>query len=411
MVQAYDIGALRAQFPILSGRMRGESLIYLDNSATSLKPQRVLNAIDGYNRDFSANIHRGVYELSERATLAYDEARDAVKRLIGANDSLSEVIFTRGTTESINLVAFAWALNTLGPGDEIVLTPIEHHSNLVPWQQVARRTGASLVYIQLDENASIAAGAVERAIRKTTRLVAISGMSNVTGYVPPLDMIVGRARDFGARVLVDGAQLVSHHTVDVEKLGCDFLAFSGHKMCGPTGIGALYARRELLEMMDPYQFGGDMISTVDLYETTWARIPEKFEAGTPNVSGAIGMGEAARFLIETGMDAISEHERDLTMYMTERLDALPWVVQYGEHATTNRAGICSFNVEGVHAHDVGSFLDQKGIAVRTGFHCAQPLMKHFGVTGTVRASFYLYNTRDEIDRFIETLERIYAILN
>lgn len=411
MVRTYDIKALRAQFPVLSERMRGESLIYFDNSATSLKPDRVLAAIDQYNRRYSANIHRGVYELSERATIAYDDARRSVKELIGADDAVSEVIFTRGTTESINIVAFAWALNVLRAGDEIVLTPMEHHSNLVPWQQVARRTGASLRYIDIDESASISPEAIENAIGPATRLVAITGMSNVTGYVPPLDLVVERAKRVGARVLVDGAQYVSHHPVRVEDLGCDFLAFSGHKMCGPTGIGALYAKRELLEEMDPYQFGGDMISTVDLYDTTWARIPEKFEAGTPNISGAVGMGEAARFLIETGLEAISHHERDLTQYMMERLDELPWVEQYGAHDIDHRAGICSFNLIGVHSHDVGSFLDQKGIAVRTGFHCAQPLMKHFGISGTVRASFYLYNTREEIDRFIETLQRVYAILN
>jgi len=411
MVRTYDVKALRGQFPVLAEHMRGESLTYFDNSATSLKPERVLTAIDRYNREYSANIHRGVYELSERATVAYDEARRSVKELIGADDSVSEVIFTRGTTESINVVAFAWALTVLGPGDEIVLTPIEHHSNLVPWQQVARRTGATLRYIELDESASISPAAIERAIGPATRLVSITGMSNVTGYVPPLDLVVERAREVGARVLVDGAQYVSHHPVSVEEIGCDFLAFSGHKMCGPTGIGALYAKRELLEEMDPYQFGGDMIDRVGLYETSWARIPEKFEAGTPNIAGAIGMGEAARFLMETGMEAISRHERDLTVYVTERLDALPWVQQYGGHDTEHRAGICSFNLTGVHSHDVGSFLDQKGIAVRTGFHCAQPLMSHFGISGTVRASFYLYNTREEIDRFMETLERVYQILN
>lgn len=411
MVRTYDINAVRAQFPVLGERMRGESLIYFDNSATSLKPRRVLEAIDRYNRSFSANIHRGVYELSERATLAYDEARSSTRRFIGADDTTGEVIFTRGTTESINIVAFSWALNTLRPGDEIVLTPIEHHSNIVPWQQVARRTGAKLVYMEVDRDAVLSRTAIEEAIGPATRLVAVTGMSNVTGYLPPLTQIIERAHSHGARVLVDGAQLVSHHPVDVDALGCDFLAFSGHKMCGPTGIGGLYAKREILEEMAPYQFGGDMIVRVGLYETSWARVPEKFEAGTPNISGAIGMGEAAQFLTETGMEAIAEHERDLTRYMSERLDRLEWVERYGAHGTEHGAGICSFALRGIHEHDVGSLLDQKGIAVRTGFHCAQPLMAHFGITGTVRASFYLYNTRDEIDRFVEALERVYSILN
>jgi cysteine desulfurase/selenocysteine lyase len=253
--------------------------------------------------------------------------------------------------------------------------------------------------------------AFEATIGPATRLVAITGMSNVTGYVPPLDQVIERAHDHGARVLVDGAQYVSHHPVSVSDLECDFLAFSGHKMCGPTGIGALYARRELLDQMEPYQFGGDMIVEVGLYETKWARVPEKFEAGTPNIAGAIGMGEAARFLREIGMERIAAHERDLTEYARRRLDALDWIEQYGDPEYRDRSGICSFNLRGIHAHDVGSFLDQKGIAVRTGFHCAQPLMAHFGITGTVRASFYLYNTLEEIDRFVETLERVYAILN
>ncbi len=410
MTKTVDIQALRDQFPILEESMRGENLVYFDNSATSLKPRRVLDAIEEYNLHFSANIHRGVYEMSERATLGYDTARTRIKRLIDAPED-GEIVFTRGTTEAINLVAFAWAIPFLGEGDEIVLTPTEHHSNIVPWQQVAKRTGARLRYVELDKYGEMTVEAFARVIGQRTKLVAVTGMSNVTGFTPPLHNIVECAHNYGALVLVDGAQYVSHHPVSVSELGCDFLAFSGHKMCGPTGIGALYAKRDLFERMEPYQFGGDMILRVGLHETTWAHVPEKFEAGTPNIAGAIGMGEAAQFLMDFGMPAVAEHEHSLTDYMFQRMNELPWVKTYGNPDLGARTGICSFNLNGAHPHDVGSFLDQKGIAVRTGFHCAQPLMEHFGISGTVRASFYLYNTKSEIDTFIETLKRVYAILN
>ena len=402
--------AVRSQFPALSETMRGHELVYFDNGATSLKPQRVIDAITGYYREYSANIHRGVYEMSARATAAYDTARERVKRLVGA-DETGEVIFTRGTTESVNTVAFAWGLKHLSPGDEIVLTPMEHHSNMVPWQEVARRTGATLRYLPLTAGGALQLQEIDSVIGPKTRLVAVTAMSNVTGYLPPVERIIARAHHVGARVLLDGAQYVSHHRVDVAALNPDFLVFSAHKMCGPTGIGALYARREALEEMDPFMFGGDMIEQVTLDASTWGRIPEKFEAGTPNVAGAIGMGEAAEFLMELGLDTLARHEQDLYRYMKERMDALPYVREFGDMPEEQRGGIFSFAVDGVHPHDVGSLLDQQGIAVRTGFHCAQPLMEHFGVTGTVRASFYLYNTRAEIDRFVTALERVHDILS
>lgn len=410
MTTVFDLAQIRSDFPALTGKMRGKELIYLDNGATSLKPQRVLDAVQEYYGGYSANIHRGVYEMSERATAAYDRARQSLYRLLGVQEEEGEIVFTRGTTEAINLVAYAWGMNRLVDGDEIVLTAMEHHSNLVPWQQVARRTGATLRFVPLTPDGSLTRHDIVDTIGNRTKIVAITAMSNVTGYMPPLETIISEAHRNGALVLLDGAQFVSHHPIDVAQLGCDFLAFSGHKMCGPTGIGALYARRDLLEQMEPFQFGGDMIREVELEKSTWANIPEKFEAGTPNIAGAIGMGAAAEYLMETGLDEIAGHEQSLNRYMRSAIGELDYLTTYGPLQDDERGGIFSFNLAGVHPHDVGSLLDQQGIAVRTGFHCAQPLMSHFGITGTVRASFYLYNTVDEIDRFIEALRRLYAIL-
>ncbi len=405
-----DISAIRSDFPALAGTMRGKSLVYFDNGATSLKPQSVVDALNGYYREYSANIHRGVYEMSERATAAYDRARESLYRLLNVSEDQGEIIFTRGTTEATNLVAYAWAMNTLKEGDEIVTTAMEHHSNFVPWQEVARRTGAVLRFLPLTPDGALAEKGITETIGPRTRLVAITAMSNVTGYIPPLSDIVRAAREHGALVLVDAAQYASHHPVDVQELDCDFLAFSGHKMCGPTGIGALYARRELLESMEPFHFGGDMIREVKLDHSTWANVPEKFEAGTPNIAGAIGIAAAADYLMEIGLDRVARHEQELNRHMRSALADLDFVTIYGPVEQVERGGIFSFNLDGVHPHDVGSLLDQQGIAVRTGFHCAQPLMAHFGIEGTVRASFYLYNTTAEVDQFIEALHRLYRIL-
>ena len=410
MTGTTDITQVRSQFPVLTRTMRGHDLVYFDNGATSLKPATVVDAITEYYQEYSANIHRGVYEMSGYATGQYDAARESLRALIKADPAVGEVIFTRGTTESVNMVAFGWGRRHLTPGDEIVLTPLEHHSNMVPWQQVAAATGATVRYIPLTPGGSITPEAVRATIGSRTRIVAVSAMSNVTGYMPPVDLITAAAREVDAKVLLDGAQYASHHAVDVGALDCDALVFSGHKMCGPTGIGVLYAKRSLLEEMDPFLYGGDMIERVSLEGSTWARIPEKFEAGTPNIAGAIGMGRAAEFLMDLGLDAIADHERELYRYMSDRMAELDYVEQFGDAPPEERGGIFSFAMRGVHPHDVGSLLDQQGIAVRTGFHCAQPLMDHFGVTGTVRASFYLYNTRDEIDRFATALERIHSIL-
>jgi len=395
--------------------MRGHDLIYFDNSATSLKPLPVISAVEEYYREYSANIHRGVYEMSGRATMAYDRAREAVKRLINGTDGTGELIFTRGTTESINMVAAGWGNANIGSGDEIVISPLDHHSNIVPWQQLARRTGAILKHIPLTAGGSITREAVDRTISSATRFVSITAMSNVTGHMPPVDYIVERAHAVGARVLLDGAQFVSHHPTDVKALGCDFLAFSGHKMCGPTGIGALYGTMDALEEMDPVQFGGDMISRVTKDDAVWAHIPERFEGGTPNVAGAIGMGVAADYLSAVDLGAVAEHEKVMFHRMYTALRELGGITIYGDPpadgAEDFRGGIVSFNLDGAHPNDVGTLLDQQGIAVRTGFHCAQPLMDHFGITGTVRASFYLYNTEEEIDRFITALQRIRPLLS
>lgn len=408
MTEVLDIKQVRSDFPLLGTSMRGHDLIYFDNGATSLKPASVIEAITGYYEGYSANIHRGVYEMSGRATTAYDEARAALKAFIHAEEG--EVIFTRGTTESINMVATGWGGRHVGQGDVIVLSPMEHHSNIVPWQQLASRTGATLSFIPLTADGAITIEAIEESITEKTRIVAVSAMSNVTGYTPPIDTIIDRAHAVGARVLLDGAQYVSHHETDVQRLGCDFLVFSGHKMCGPTGIGALYGRHDALEEMDPFLFGGDMISRVYLNSATWAHIPERFEGGTPNIAGAIGVGAAARYLSQVGMSAVSAHEAMLTSRLREILSEREVITLYGPSESDEAGGIVSFNVDGIHPNDIGALLDQQGIAVRTGFHCAQPLMDHFGVTGTVRASFYLYNTEEEVDRFAVALDRALSIL-
>lgn len=410
MTTVRNIVDVRKDFPALSGTMRGKDLIYFDNGATSLKPQVVIESLQEYYTSYSANIHRGVYEMSERATAEYDRAREALYRFLSVDPAVGEVIFTHGTTESVNLIAHGWGLKELKPGDEIALTAMEHHANLVPWQVIAQRTGAVLRFFPLTAEATLSEEGIEATITPRTKLVAITGMSNVTGYMPPLDRIISLAHQQGARVLVDGAQLASHHPVNVQQLDCDFLVFSGHKMCGPTGIGVLYARRELLEEMDPFMMGGDMIREVHLEHSTWARVPEKFEAGTPHIAGAIGLGRAVTYLMDIGMERIAQHEAELTSYMMKTMKQLPYVERFGSDDEEHRGGIFSFAMKDVHPHDVGSLLDQQGIAVRTGFHCAQPLMRHFGITGTVRASFFLYNTTDEIDRFAQAVERLHGIL-
>lgn len=386
--------------------MRGKPFIYLDNGATSLKPQQVIDEIVRYYSTMSANIHRGVYEFSETATLAYDAARASVAKLINCPPD-GHVIFTHGTTESVNMVMYGWARKHLGEGDSVLTTDMEHHSDLVPLQELCRVTGASLEFIPIDGDAgTLDVSKLDSVLTPRTKLVAITAMSNVTGYMPPLSEIIAAAHEVGARVLVDGAQYVSHHPTDVGEMDCDFLVFSGHKMCGPTGVGVLYGKLEALEEMDPFLYGGDMIQKVRRESATYNTIPERFEAGTPNIAGVLGMGKAAEYLAAIGMEDIHAHEQRLVAHAMEKTRGYPGLTAYGPVDPTIRGGIFSFNLEDIHPHDVGAVLDMEGIAVRTGFHCAQPYMSVLGTFGTVRASFYLYNTTEEIDTLVGSLARV-----
>ena len=400
--------ALRAQFPALAQEVGGHPLVYLDNAATSQKPQSVLDALAAYYEDDNANVHRGIHELSRRATTAFEGARVKLAKFIGAPDS-AELVWTRGTTEAINLVASSWGMDTLGDGDEILLSSLEHHSNIVPWQLVASRTGARLRYIEMDEQGRLILDYLPELLTDRTRMVAVSHISNALGTVNPIREIVDQAKQVGALVLVDGAQAVPHRRVDVQELGCDFYAFSGHKMCGPTGSGGLLARRSLLESMPPYQGGGEMIRMVERDTSTWAEIPHKFEAGTPNIAGAIALGAAADFLDEVGFDAIAEHERELLSYALERLDDMGGITVYGPTDLDERSGVISFTMGDAHPHDISTILDSRGIAIRAGHHCAQLVMQHFGISATARASFYLYNSTDDVDRLIEGLASVKEI--
>ena len=399
---------MRAQFPALAQEVGGHPLVYLDNAATSQKPRYVLDALAAYYEHDNANVHRGIHELSRRATVAFEDARVKLAKFIGAADS-AELVWTRGTTEAINLVAGSWGLDTLGEGDEILLSSMEHHSNIIPWQLVARRTGARLRYIEMDEQGRLILDDLPELLTDRTRMVAVSHISNALGTVNPIREIAEQAKQVGALVLVDGAQAAPHRRVDVQELGCDFYAFSGHKMCGPTGSGGLWARRPLLESMPPYQGGGEMIRMVAREESTWAEIPHKFEAGTPNIAGAIALGAAADFLDEVGFDAIAEHERDLLSYALERLDDLGGISVYGPTDLQERSGVISFTMGDAHPHDISTILDSKGIAIRAGHHCAQLVMQHFGISATARASFYLYNSTDDVDRLIEGLVSVQEI--
>lgn len=403
-----DVAALRQDFPALHQKVNGKPLVYLDNAATSQKPRAVLDALSSYYRSDNANVHRGIHELSRRATEAYEEARGKVARFIGAADP-SEVIWTRGTTEGINLVANAWGSHNVRQGDEILLSVMEHHSNLVPWQLLARRTGARLRYLEIDGDGRLVLDDLPSLLSDRTRLVAITHVSNALGTINPVRDIVAAARAVGATVLLDGAQGAVHTRLDVQALGADFYAFSGHKMCGPTGIGVLWGRRALLDAMEPWQGGGEMIEFVERDTSTWAEVPHKFEAGTPNIAGAIGMGAAVDYLAAVGMDAIAAHERELVTYALDRLGAIPGIRIYGPPSPDQRSAVVSFTLGDAHPHDISTILDSEGVAVRAGHHCAQLVMKRYDVSATARASFYLYNTRDEVDRLADGLEAVRAI--
>ncbi|WP_419950176.1 SufS family cysteine desulfurase [Candidatus Palauibacter sp.] len=397
---AWDVAAIRVQFPILSREVHGRPLVYLDSAASSQQPLRVLRRVARYEREQHANVHRGVHQLSTEATEAYEDARLAVATHAGAADP-AEIVFTRGTTEAVNLVASSWGGAFIGADDDIVLTKMEHHSNLVPWQLLAARTGCRLHFVDVTADGTLDLDDLDRLLERRPRLVAFTHVSNSLGTINPVREIVSRAHAAGALALVDGAQAAPHLLTDVARLGCDFYAFSGHKMCGPTGVGALWARRELLEAMPPYQGGGEMISEVKLEGSSWAKVPHKFEAGTPNISGVVGFGEAARFLASLGREAIASHEGALTRYALERLGAIEGLRLFGP--MRERTSVFSFTYGDVHPHDLSTILDQRGIAIRAGHHCNQPLMDHYDISGTARASLYVYSTAEEIDALCDGL--------
>ncbi len=402
---ALDVERLRAEFPTLAREVRpGVRLVYLDSAATSQKPRRVIEAIARFYEQQNANVHRGIYALSEEATAAYEGAREKVARFIGAT-SPKEIVFTRNTTEAINLVAWSWGRANLQPGDLVVLTQMEHHSNLVPWYMLAGERDLRLAHVPLTEDGRLDLEAYQDLLEQRPRLVAFTQMSNVLGTINPVAEMTRLAHEAGAVVLVDGAQSVPHLPVDVAALEVDFLAFSGHKMCGPTGVGVLYGKRELLEAMPPFLGGGDMIKKVWLGGFQTNEVPYKFEAGTPAIAEAVGLGEAAAFLTEVGLAAIHAHEQALVGYALERLSEMPGVRVLGP-AAEHKGGVAAFTLDGVHAHDVAQILDQYGVAVRAGHHCAMPLHERYGVTATSRASLYLYNTREDVDALIEALYRV-----
>ena len=407
-IATFDPVTIRREFPTLEQSVNGRPLVYLDNAATSQKPRVVLDALRAYYENDNSNVHRGIHELSRRATVAYEESRAKVAGWVGAAEP-SEIIWTRGTTEAINLVSTAWGLDNVGEGDEILISVLEHHSNIIPWQLLARRTGAVIKYIELDEQGRWILDELPRLLTDRTKVVAISHVSNALGTVNPVKRVAAAAHEVGALVLVDGAQGAVHMKVDVQELGVDCYAFSGHKMCGPTGIGALWARRDLLDSMEPYQGGGEMIHFVGRDESSWATVPHKFEAGTPNIAGAIGMGTAIDFLSGVGMDAIAKHEHALLGYALERMSAVDGIRIYGPQSPDEHSALISFTLGDAHPHDISTILDSEGIAVRAGHHCAQLAMQHFGNSATARASIYLYNTESDIDRLIEGLEQVQGI--
>jgi cysteine desulfurase/selenocysteine lyase len=401
--EIFDPDGYRPDFPILRENIHGKQLVYFDNSATTQKPVQVIESIKEYYCHYNANVHRAIHYLGEKATAAYEEARKKVADFINAK-SPRQIIFTRGTTESINLVAHAWGRKFISAGDEIILSEMEHHSNLIPWQLLTRDTGAKLKFIPFTSYGTIDFDIFEKLLTaERTKLIAITHMSNVFGTINPVIRIVKMAHDRGIPVLLDAAQSVPHLPVDVQRLNCDFLAFSAHKMLGPTGIGVLYAKAQILENMNPFQGGGEMINSVWLENANWNEIPYKFEAGTPNIAGAVGFGAAIDYLKKISMRAITLYEQELTTHALKKMSGIDGMIIYGEAA--ERGAIISFNLGDIHAHDLSHFLDQKGIAVRAGHHCAQPVMRKLNIAATTRASFYFYNTMEEIDYFIEQLKK------
>jgi cysteine desulfurase/selenocysteine lyase len=398
---AFDVEALRRDFPILQQQINGKPLTYLDNAASSQHPRQVIDAISRYYEHDHANVHRGVHTLSQRATDAYEGARDVVRQFIHAKQS-QEIIFVRGTTEAINLVAQSFVRPKAGPGDEILISGLEHHANIVPWQLVCEQTGASLKVIPISEAGEVDFAAFEKLIGPRTRILALAHVSNALGTMVPVEKFIAVARRHGVPVLLDGAQAIAHAAVDVQTLGCDFYCFSSHKMLGPTGMGVLYGRLPLLEAMPPWQGGGDMILSVTFEKTTFNQLPWKFEAGTPHISGAVGLAAAIRYLQDVGMDRIAAYEHELLVYATQRLQEIPGLRIVG--TAPEKAAVVSFVIQGIHPHDIGTILDTEGVAIRTGHHCAMPVMNFFRIPATARASMAFYNTFEEIDRLVAGLE-------
>ena len=398
---------IRHDFPILSRTVRdGRPLVYLDNAATTQKPNQVVDTITDYYRLHNANTHRAVYALAEESTELYESARDKVAGFINASDR-SEIVFVRGTTEAINMVAYAWGRTNVGKGDVVVTTEYEHHSNIVPWQLLTQEKGASLRYIPMDDEGCLMLDTLDDILAEgRTKMVAFSMMSNVLGTITDTEAIISRCRRAGVATLVDGAQAVPHMRVDVESLGCDFFAFSGHKMMGPTGVGVLWARKSMLEKMRPFHGGGDMIREVHKYESTWNDLPYKFEAGTPNIADVVGLGAAVDYLESIGMGNVRRHERELTTYALARMGDIPGLTLYGPRDPDRRGGVISFNFADVHPHDVAQIMDEEGVAIRSGHHCAQVLMERLDVAATSRASFYIYNTKDEVDVLVGALRKV-----
>jgi cysteine desulfurase/selenocysteine lyase len=404
---AFDVEKVRCDFPILRQNVHGKPLVYLDNAATTQKPLSVIHAIDHYYRHDNSNIHRGVHTLSERATAQYENARAAAQRFINAREA-KEIIFVRGTTEAINLVTQSYGRKHVGAGDEVLITAMEHHSNIVPWQMLCEEKGARLRVAPINDRGELLLDEFEKLLGPKTRIAAVSHLSNALGTINPVREMVRMAHARNIPVLVDGAQAAPRMPVDVQALDCDFYALSGHKMYGPTGIGVLYGRLELLEAMPPYQGGGEMIASVSFDKTVYNRVPHKFEAGTPNIADTIGLGAAIDYLEKLGLDAIERHEHDLLSYATRAVEAVPGVTIVG--TAGEKSGVLSFTMDGIHPHDIGTILDREGIAVRTGHHCAQPVMQRFGIPATARASFALYNTREEVDALVAGIHKVVEVL-
>jgi cysteine desulfurase/selenocysteine lyase len=399
-----NVARIRDDFPILKRQVNDKPLVYFDNAATSQKPNVVIDAIDRYYREYNANIHRGIHKLAEEATLAYEGARENIAKFVNAKRA-EEIVFTRNATEAINLVAYSWGRANIGKGDKIVLTIMEHHSNIVPWQLLAEEKDAKVEFVKIDERGELRQDEVQELIDEKTKLVCVTHASNVLGTINPVKEIGRVAHRYGALLLIDAAQSVPHLTVDVSEIDCDFAAFSGHKMLGPTGIGVLYGKSEQLQNMPPFLGGGEMIREVHTTGASWKDLPYKFEAGTPDIAGAIGLGAAVDYLRGIGMRNVHDYEKEITSYALERMKQVDGVVIYGPTEMARRVGVLSFNLGDIHPHDLASILDEEGIAIRSGHHCAQPLMEFLELPATSRASFYIYNTKEEVDVFVNALEK------